>query len=168
MRGMKAPSNGLMRALVSRRRLLSQPWQKDPFEGCFANALSPHRHRNDGGCVGFPREKNFSPVGEELVAIEARALARCAARDRTSPAEANAPQLEKSERSKRLAWKEARPTRHCEERNRTHGDGVHLGKAALRRSPYPAARRLFRKRRLLPAQRRLRPRSWSARAQGRR
>jgi hypothetical protein len=102
------------------------------------------------------------------VAIEARALARCAARDWKSPAETNEPHWEKSERSKQLAWKEARPTRHCEQRNRIHGDGVHLGKAAARRSPHPAARRSFRKRRLLPAQRRLRPRSWSARAQGKR
>lgn len=102
------------------------------------------------------------------MAIEARALARCAARDWTSLAEANEPQSEKSERSKRLAWKEARSTRHCEQRNRIRGDGVHLEKAAARRSPHPAARRLFRKRRLLPARRRLRQRSWSARAQGKR
>ena len=162
MRGMKAPSNGLMRALGSRRICSRSRGVRIRLEDFLRTRSRRHRHRNDGDCVESQREKNFSPVGEERVAIVARASARCAAPDWTSPAETNEPQWEKSERLKQLAWKEARLTRHCEQRNRIRGDGVHSGKAAARHSPHPAARRLFRKRRLLPAQRRLRPRSWSA------
>ena len=164
MRGMKAPSNGFdARALGSRRVCSRSRGDRIRLEG-FANALACIAIARMAAALNFSAKKNVSPRGEALVEIVAHAVARCAAPDWTRPAEANEPRWEKSERSKQLAWKEERPTRHCEKRNRVHGGGVHSGKAAVRRSPHPAARRPYRKRRLLPAQRRLRPRSWSARA----